>query len=1147
MLLLLLLIALIIIFLIRIGLIRHLRPWLQLRAGRVALPKIPALEPPVRERLNSHALSGQARELWYSRGRPGQAVLIAIVLTLLLLMARLIPAGGVTAPHTHLVVAVAPFTTSGSEQDHTGAIVARDLVRGLTEDQRYKLNQPIQLTLLAEPIESFDEAAREAEAGGYDVIIWGSVEPGAIADSSSLHPFLFLSPRQPVPFASWPGARARLVLPATYDVSDQPINGLVLLGPLLDALDLYLRGGAIDEAVQVLNELLEDYDDVLSPKLPATLLGTIRWGQGDLDAAQMLFNRALDSSRNDPVLWNNLAVVLHDRGDRTGAAAALAQSLNLAREFQTDLAAAHFNRGLLHLDAADPALALAELSRAVELQPDQPTLLIALASAQRQTGDMASAAETLKRAQTLTPEDPALMLELARLELARLVGDGEHIEWGLEIAHRLPLEPLTALRTTIDGAVALLESRVLAEQQAAARDDVRRRQEAGRLHEALARRFEAELNEARYWQALALVEEGRQQSFVEKSMLASFWDSLRGKVSPLEQGRQNIAALFQRTNSYRSRYQEGRATWLLGERSSAEDLLQNALELDPGRPEAYYGLAVMLWEERPGQERDDRLRELLHQAIAADERFYPARRLLARLEMRSERWEAALEQLDWLVARRPEQLDAALSRGYVLGRLKRYADAELQLLPLANGGNISAMVELALIYREAGHSQAAEDVLRRAFAQDKSYTRAAYELALLLHSQGREQEAASILEEAVRVNPGAMEAQLLLGQLYAGPLNKPEQAIDHYQRAIEAGGSNPRNYETLGELFLKANAPGEAIEALQRAIALDPDSPEAYHKLATAYLRLGDYQRARRAEEAAIQRVANGLYPEALAGIGDSYRLEGRFDQAVAFYSRALDQNPDLVEAYIGLGRTAAAQSQWQMAIDHYQRALELQPDSSEAHYWLASALLQSGNYESALSAFEAVLEQDPEYVEAYYGAGQALTVLGKREEALAFLEEALRRRPGYAEALLARGKLLEQAGLLDEALADFKAAAQADSRLAEPLYLQGIIYIGRSNFGAAVEALEEAVSRQETFAEAHYWLGRAYRAQNRNDEAYRELRRAVELQPGYTEARYYLALAEEERGNRAGAIAAYEAVLAQASPDSPWHSNAQQALDRLR
>jgi tetratricopeptide (TPR) repeat protein len=1097
-----------------------------------------------------------------SRGPRGGIAFFLIVVVALGLFTQLRGLSPSAPARTNLVVAIAPFTAPDGSPAPEGASVMQGLIAEWSEGDRDRLTRPLGLLPLTQSIPDAQAAFEIAQKQGADVVIWGSVEPGQTANSESLRPRLLWWPRRALPTDRSLSVRERLAMPVVYDLARSPLNGQVVLGPILETLDMF-QLGEYDATLLMANTLLDKYtvNGPLRPDLLLSLRGAIASMQEQWSAAEQDYRQAIEvTSPGRAEYWNNLGVALAAQGRQDDALQAFNTAEAQIDQGGGDVAAIHLNRGLQGLRGPDPAAAVASLSRAQELQPKGVVTLVSLAEAQRRANQFDQAVTAINQALNVSANDPLVQIEASRIELSQLVGTGDQPLWELEIAPELPQAALTTLRARLDSAVATLENTIINERQQSASDDAAGRPESGRVHEGTARQLSTLLNEARYWRSVALTEEGVAAARNQPGGLRGLWNSLFGDDTPLVQAQNTLTALANsEANNYDIQLQSGRVYRLLGSAKVAADYYTRASEINPDRPEAWYGLAVTRWErEAESPERNDAIRELLSKSIAADGRFTPAYLLMARLELRQKQWSAALPYLQWLKLNRPDQIPAQVALGQVQRELGQLAEAELTLLPLANANNGAALVELARVYIQANQLEAAEAVLRRALELDSSNATAAYELGRLLQDQGNYAGAEQAYSMAIAANESYMEAHLALGQLYGRYLNDPQRAVTAYRRAIDAGGTDARNFEDLGREFLEIGQYAEAADALEQSVALNPNVPESRHALAQAYLELGRYDASREQERAAIARKADGLYIEAQIGIGETFRRQGQADAAIEAYNVALDNDPESEAAYVGLGRTAADKQDWQAAIGYYNQALARAPDDANAHFWLGQTLVEQGSYERALDEFQLVLANPAtSNADAYYGAGRAYmrmaeglyesdpaTAAQYDADARTMLDTALSLRPTFPEALLERGILNERQGQIPAALADYGQAAQLNQQDATALFLQGKLYLSQNNVTAASEALENSVRRDPNNATSLYWLGRAYRAQNRPGDAIKSFSRAVSINGGYTEARYFQGLTEEEANQVEAARISYEAIVAQSTPDDRWR---QQAEERLR
>ncbi len=81
------------------------------------------------------------------------------------------------------------------------------------------------------------------------------------------------------------------------------------------------------------------------------------------------------------------------------------------------------------------------------------------------------------------------------------------------------------------------------------------------------------------------------------------------------------------------------------------------------------------------------------------------------------------------------------------------------------------------------------------------------------------------------------------------------------------------------------------------------------------------------------------------------------------------------------LGAAFKAQGKLEEAIAAYNKALLIKPDSAEAHYNMGNALRGQGKPEEGIAAYNKALLIKPDYAEAHNNMGNALKDQGKLDE----------------------------------------------------------------------------------------------------------------------------------------------------------------------
>ncbi|NQV69812.1 MAG: tetratricopeptide repeat protein [Pseudohongiella sp.] len=156
----------------------------------------------------------------------------------------------------------------------------------------------------------------------------------------------------------------------------------------------------------------------------------------------------------------------------------------------------------------------------------------------------------------------------------------------------------------------------------------------------------------------------------------------------------------------------------------------------------------------------------------------------------------------------------------------------------------------------------------------------------------------------------------------------------------------------------------------------------------------------------------------------------GRFEQALANYTKALQIDPDNDRTHNNLGIVLNDLGKTNEAVISFTKALQINPGFAEAHNNLGNGLKDLGKLEEAVVSYAKAVQIQADHAEAHNNLGVVLSQLGKPEEAVASYTKALQIKPDYAEAHNGLGIALNDLGKDEEALVHSqKAVALAPER----------------------------------------------------------------------------------------------------------------------
>lgn len=278
-------------------------------------------------------------------------------------------------------------------------------------------------------------------------------------------------------------------------------------------------------------------------------------------------------------------------------------------------------------------------------------------------------------------------------------------------------------------------------------------------------------------------------------------------------------------------------------------------------------------------------------------------------------------------------------------------------------------------------------------------------------------QAANLLEESVRMDPGAAYGFNALGIAYLEQAEY-DKAIPAFRDAARRAQhwSYPLHNEALA--YVETGDYRSAIRAYQEAIRLTPQYSYLPYNLGLVYQRLN-----RRKDAEAAYKKAEMLAPgsaEPYNALGTLKASEGKRAEAEQFYRESLQKNPKLLAARHNLALLLDGEKgRGNEAIDLWRENLRQSPDYLPSRLSLAGALAAQGDNAQAADEYRKVLEAKPDYLGARLALADALAQTNDRAGAIEQLRLAVQqdsRDPA----------LFERIGDLEAALRHFPEAGTA-------------------------------------------------------------------------------------------------------------------------
>ena len=159
---------------------------------------------------------------------------------------------------------------------------------------------------------------------------------------------------------------------------------------------------------------------------------------------------------------------------------------------------------------------------------------------------------------------------------------------------------------------------------------------------------------------------------------------------------------------------------------------------------------------------------------------------------------------------------------------------------------------------------------------------------------------------------------------------------------------------------------------------------------------------------------------------GDGYLKDGKKQQAIAAYNKAVALNPRNLDAYEARGAAHYFNGQYQLAAKDFEHVLDYDPYRSSLYTAYASVLAAQGRFEQALVALNVSDTLRPGHAETYFARAGVYYMLEKYDLAVADYTRTLQLRPSV-DVLNARAAAYLKWGKKELAAKDFETAKQAN------------------------------------------------------------------------------------------------------------------------
>jgi len=318
------------------------------------------------------------------------------------------------------------------------------------------------------------------------------------------------------------------------------------------------------------------------------------------------------------------------------------------------------------------------------------------------------------------------------------------------------------------------------------------------------------------------------------------------------------------------------------------------------------------------------------------------------------------------------------------------------------------------------------------------------------------------------------------------------------------------------------------IAGLQEIATIEPTSADVPFYIGEAYRLQGDYKDALDAYTSSLH--INSSFAPAYLGMARANLLRNPNTDITQLLSTALQFDPNYGEVYLERANYYLYHNQPDLALNDLDTANKRMPNSALVQLSYARAYLAQGNVDKGLTAAEQANQIDQTLLPAYYVLGQAYVANARYSEAIKPLNTFLTYGTPDGSTYSLLGQAYEETGAYQDAVTATTQALALDPTQRRAYLYRGLSYLELNNINGADNDIHKAFEFfPESFAASLGLMRVSYEEGHYGDSYLRIPATEALAQTDQQKALvlYWTGLIQEKRGYIDESIKAWHSLLA--------------------
>lgn len=578
----------------------------------------------------------------------------------------------------------------------------------------------------------------------------------------------------------------------------------------------------------------------------------------------------------------------------------------------------------------------------------------------------------------------------------------------------------------------------------------------------------------------------------------------------------------EREPSQKARVMAARARALLkiGNEAEARELLEKANLVSAYQDDVEFARAEYYLQ------REDwpRALQVLNSLLGRSADHFEAIALRGQVQYRMGNLRGARRDLDKAIEKNPQNTLARIARATVNIEEKKFglARKDIRFLNKRYPGNATGLYLESLLEFKQDKLERARDLATKLLDKDPRNLRGMVLHGVSSFRLGDSERAIEYLKRAHSQNPEDPKLKKMLASLYIKQRSPGE--------VLNVLGYRAEKSQDVGILVLLGNAyamkgdEDRANRVFARAVALAPNKAALRTQSGITLMMSGFEQKGLKLIESAVEMDGDSATPDRILAQG--HLQMKNYAEAIAASKGVEQKRPDDPASYNLTGVIMLASGDREGAEERFRKALEIDPDYLNAYIQLARVEIDRQDFAAAGQHFQSVLDKRPESFDALIGMMSLAAHRGDKEATAAYYDQLRESKPEaiqpgllMAQFLVERGELDQGARILEDLVIKHPDNASVLAMLAPTQLARDLPELAAGTYEKLAELRPGAAGVQND-------LGRAYLKAGNRPSARRALQKALSLDSSHMGALSALAALELQDGNAEQALALSKTLI---------------------